>query len=76
MAPARPTIQQTFSEGAEPVSKSTSTPLVCRDQEEPPSLENSIWPLRPARQMTFEPGGKIKRGLEIARATSKEAEPS
>src|SRR2546422_2471631 len=60
MAPTRPTIQQTLSEGAEPVSKSVSTPLVCRDQEEPPSLDNSIRPLRPARQIRFEPGGEIK----------------
>src|SRR3984893_9349500 len=74
MAPTRPTIQQTLSEGAEPVSKSVSTPLVCRDQEDPPSLESSMKPLRPARQMKFEPGGEIKRGLEISRATSKEAE--
>src|SRR5712664_4777007 len=74
MAPTRPTIQQTLSEGAEPVSKSASTPLVCRDQDAPPSLETSMRPLRPARQMKLEPGGEIKRGLKISRATSKEAE--
>src|SRR6202158_1273549 len=75
MAPPRPTIQQTLSEGAEPVSKSASTPLFWRDQEEPPSLENSIRPLRPARQMTLQPSGEVKRGLDISRAPSKEAEP-
>src|ERR1700687_2302875 len=64
-APARPTIQQTLSEGAEPVHKSTITPVVCRDQDLPLSLENSILPARPARQMTLEPGAAINRGLEI-----------
>src|SRR5947207_8916436 len=69
-APRRPTIQQILSEGAEPPSNSASTPLVCRDQEAPPSPENSIRPERPASHMTFEPGGEIKRGLENARAVS------
>src|SRR5258708_13445861 len=64
MAARGPTIQQTLSEGAEPVSKSARTPLVCRDQDPPPSLENSTKPARPARHMTFEPGTAIKRGLE------------
>src|SRR5713101_2369198 len=64
MAPTRPTIQQTLSEGAEPVSKSASTPLVCRDQEAPRSFEISTKPARPARHRTFEPGATIKRGLE------------
>src|SRR6266851_4062341 len=59
-----PTIQQTLSEGAEPVSKSASTPLVCRDQEAPRSFEISTKPARPARHRTFEPGATIKRGLE------------
>src|SRR2546430_10727569 len=73
MAPRRPTIQQILSEGAEPPSNSASTPLVCRDQEAPPSPENSIRPERPASHLTFEPGGEIKRGLEIARVTPREA---
>ena len=54
---------------AEPVNKSTITPLVCRDQDLPLSLENSILPARPARQMTLEPGAAIKRGLEIVTAS-------
>src|SRR5713101_5860043 len=72
MAPTRPTIQQILSEGAEPVNKSASTPLVCRDQDAPPSFENSTKPARPARQRTLEPGGAIKRGLEMV-TTSMEA---
>src|SRR6202165_4094052 len=52
-APARPTIQQTLSEGAEPVNKSTITPLVCRDQDLSLSLENSILTPRRARQITL-----------------------
>ena len=47
--------------------------LLWRDQEDPPSLESSMRPLRPARQLTLEPGGEIKRGLEIARVTPREA---
>src|SRR5215472_3218053 len=60
MVPARPTIQQTFSEGAEPAVRSASTLLVCRDQDAPPSLENSITPAWPARQSVFLLGVTIK----------------
>src|SRR5260370_39719884 len=55
MAPTRPTIQQTLSEGPEPVTKSASTPLVCRDQDVPLLVENSIMPARPARHIRAEP---------------------
>src|SRR5207249_3073748 len=47
MVPARPTIQQTFSEGAEPAVRSANTLLVCRSQEPPSSAENSIMPAWP-----------------------------
>src|SRR5260370_25796595 len=70
MAPTRPTIQQTLSEGAEPVSKSASTPLLWRGQEDPPSFERSLRPLPPPRPMTLDPRGEIKRGLVIAPSTS------
>src|SRR5260370_5816414 len=74
--PRRPAIQQTLSEGAEPVSKSTCTPLFWRDQEVPLSRESSMTPARPARQRRLEPGGEIKCGLETALATSRAAELS
>src|SRR2546430_1964434 len=64
IVPARPTIQQTLSEGAEPDVRSTSTLLVCRVQEVPPSLENSIMPARPARHKTLLFGTAIKFNLE------------
>src|SRR5258707_14493302 len=48
MAPARPPIQQTCSDGAEPVSRSASTPLVWRAPEAAPSLASSVQPARPA----------------------------
>src|SRR5215472_9931284 len=60
MVPARPTIQQIFSEGAEPAVRSASTLLVCRDQDAPPSLENSIMPAWPARQSVFLLGVTIR----------------
>src|SRR5215470_13772597 len=63
MVPARPTIQQTLSEGAEPPVRSANTLLTCRDQEAPPSLENSIIPTCPARQKTFPPGAAITDGF-------------
>src|SRR5215472_7497778 len=76
MVPARPTIQQTFSEGAEPAVRSTTTLLLCRDQEAPPSLENSIMPAWPARQSVFLLGVTIKF-KSAARATrSEETLPS
>src|SRR5260370_33449739 len=53
MAPARPTIQQTLSEGAEPVSKSANTPLVCPHPSAPPSLQNSTNPPHPPRHTTL-----------------------
>src|SRR5207253_11030602 len=71
MVPARPTIQQTFSEGAAPAVRSTTTLLDCRDQEAPPSPENSIMPAWPARQRVFLSGVTIKFRLE-ARAMSAE----
>jgi len=64
--PDAATIQQTLSEGAEPVSKSASTPLVCRDQEDPPSLGELDKTAPAGAPMTLEPGGEIKRGLEIS----------
>src|SRR5205807_6167114 len=64
MVPARPTIQQTLSEEAAPAVRSTSTLLVCRDQEAPPSLENSTLPAGPARQRIFRFGATIKFKLE------------
>src|SRR5258708_5296210 len=72
--PRPPTIQQTVSEGAEPVCKSTYTPLFWRDQEVPLSRENSMAPARPTRQRRLEPGGEIRCGLEIALVTSNAAE--
>src|SRR5215831_7414319 len=63
MVPARPTIQQTLSEGAEPAVRSASLLLICRDQEAPPSAENSIMPAWPARQSVFLSGAAITDGL-------------
>src|SRR5215469_17643139 len=60
MVPARPTIQQIFPEGAEPAVRSTTTLLLCRDQEAPPSFENSIMPAWPARQRVLLVGVTIK----------------
>src|SRR5207245_9665852 len=66
MVPARPSIQQTLSEGAEPAVRSANTLLVCRDQEAPPSLENSIMPACPTRQSVSPPGAAITDGLMAA----------
>src|SRR5215472_1861503 len=74
MVPARPTIQQTLSEGAEPAARSASTLLVCRNQEAPPSLEYSIMPAWPTRQKDFPPGAVIREGL-MAAAICKVASP-
>src|SRR5256886_12628193 len=61
--PICPTIQQTFSEGAEPAVRSANTLLVCRSQEAPSSAENSIMPAWPARQRDFLAGAAITAGL-------------
>src|SRR5215467_4613727 len=66
MVPVRPTIQQTLSEGADPAVRSANTLLTCRDQEVPPSLENSIMPAWPPRQRVFPPGAAITDGLTTA----------
>src|SRR5215469_538384 len=66
MVPARPTIQQTLSEGAEPAVRSANTLLICRDQEAPPSVENSIMPVWPARHNVFLSGVAITDGLMAA----------
>src|SRR5712664_1175804 len=64
MAPARPMIQQTLSDVAEPLSRSTRTPLGWRIQECPPSGENSMRPARPGRQTKVEPGAAMRRESE------------
>src|SRR5262249_42777578 len=63
IVPARPTIQQTLSEGAEPAVNSAATLLICRAHDAPPSLENSIMPRWPTRQRVFLPGAEITYGL-------------
>src|SRR6516162_3473120 len=70
MVPARPTIQQTVSEGADPAVRSANTLLVCRNHEAPLSLEYSIMPDWPARQRDFPPGAAITNG-RIAAAIRK-----
>src|ERR1700676_1883266 len=71
MVPARPTIQQTFSEGEEPARRSVITPLGCRIQVFPASAEKSMSPAGPIRQETRSPGAEMMTSLmELARRIS------
>src|SRR3970282_944232 len=58
MAPARPTIQQTFSAGEEPARSSVVTGDACDPQDWPASSERSIRPPGPKRQSTVDPGAE------------------
>src|SRR5690349_15026321 len=70
-APARPTIQQIVSEGAEPASKSVTTPLGCRAQNFPASDENWMMPAWPTRQETRPSGAEMVTSLMLlARRTA------
>src|SRR5258707_15006044 len=59
IVPLPPTIQQTFSEGAEPPSRSVVTPLGCKGHVFPASEENWMTPACPTGQDTGPPGGEM-----------------
>src|SRR5215467_3595248 len=60
IVPARPTIQQTLSEGAEPEVSSTCTLLAWRTHVAPLSFENTMRPAGPMRHRVLAPGAEIK----------------
>src|SRR5260370_21562160 len=59
IVPLLPTIQQTFSEGAEPPSRSVVTGLGCKVHVFPASEENSMMPACPTRQESSPPGAEM-----------------
>src|SRR5713226_9693150 len=65
IVPPRPTTQHTWSEGAEPASKSVMTPLVCRVQVAPLSAECSTMPAASIRHCTALPGAAMVTALTI-----------
>ncbi len=68
--PARPAIHATWSDGAEPASRSLVTPLVCSTQFWAWSTERATRPPGPIRQRTFPPGeAKVSGGGATAPAT-------
>src|SRR5260370_3180603 len=69
MVPARPTIQHTLSEGAEPASKSVITPLLCRVHVAPLSAGCSMRPAAPIRHCTALPRAAIVTALTLLAKT-------
>src|SRR5215467_13317503 len=76
IVPARPTIQQTLSEGAEPAVSSTATLLFCGVQVAPPSLENAMRPAGPMRHRVFVPRAEMECQLREPAIKPREAATS